>query len=55
MVEAEEPFKLHPTSMSYIYIVFETPETVVDALVAEHYTTLPPSTFPKIWESWLKL
>ena len=23
MVEAVEPFKLHPTSMSYIYTVFE--------------------------------
>jgi hypothetical protein len=23
MVEAVEPFKLHPTSMSYIYKVFE--------------------------------
>jgi len=23
MVEAIEPFKLHPTSMSYIYTVFE--------------------------------
>ncbi len=39
MVEAVEPFKLHPISMRYIYKVFEYGCTL---------TPLPPQTFPQI-------
>ena len=36
MVEAVEPFKLHPTSMLYIYKVFEPLLSVVDGHMAAH-------------------
>jgi hypothetical protein len=36
MVEAVEPFKLHPTSMSYIYKMFEPFLPVVDGHMAAH-------------------
>jgi hypothetical protein len=36
MVEAVEPFKLHPTSMSSIYKVFEPLLSVVDGHMAAH-------------------
>jgi len=53
IVEAVEPFKLHPISMSYIYYVFEH----LTQLWMEYGSTflpLPPQTYPQIWESLLK-
>ncbi len=36
VVEAVEPFKLHPTFMSYIYKMFESLLSVVDGHMAAH-------------------
>jgi hypothetical protein len=41
MVEAVEPFKLHPTSMSYLYEVFDYHQLlgIVDIWLYTHATT----------------
>ena len=36
MVEAVEPFKMHPTSMSYLYEVFEHLQLFGDGHMDEH-------------------
>jgi hypothetical protein len=36
MVEAVEPFKMHPTSMSYLYKVFEHLQLFGDGHMDEH-------------------
>jgi len=54
IVEAVEPFKLHPTSMRYIYKVFEHLKKLVIG-IWQHTHMVTPWTFPQIWESTLKL
>ena len=53
LVEAIEPFKLHPRSMSYIYEVFEH---LLGLWMGYGFTItlLPPLTVPESCESWLK-
>jgi hypothetical protein len=52
MVEAVEPFKLHITSMSYLYEVFEHLQLLwMGILYGCTFTPLPPQMFPQIWES----
>ncbi len=52
LVEAVEPFKLHPTSMAYIYEVFEHLLRLwMDIWL--YIQLLPPQTLPKICEIWL--
>jgi hypothetical protein len=41
MVEAVEPFKLHPTSMSYIYKVFEHPKQLWMGIWQHTHTITP--------------
>jgi len=53
IIEAVEPFKLHPIPMPYIYKVYEQ----IKQLWRAYDTTLiplPPQTYPQIWESSLK-
>ena len=45
IIEAVEPFKLHPTSMSYIYVW--TPQTVVDGHMAAHSHHCHHRGFPR--------
>jgi hypothetical protein len=53
IVEGVEPFKLHPTSMSYTYIrCFNTLNSCGWAY-GSTLTPLPPQRFPQIWESSL--
>jgi hypothetical protein len=49
MVEAVEPFKLHPTSMSYLYKVFEHLKLLVMGIWMHIHsiTILPPQMFPR--------
>ena len=47
IVEAVEPFKLHPTSMSYIYSSVWTPWTVVDGHMAAHSYLCHHRGFPR--------
>ncbi len=53
LVEAVEPFKLHPMAMSYIYEVFEH---LLGLWMGYGFTItlLPPPTVPESCESWLK-
>ena len=52
MAEAVHPFKLHLTSMSYIYKVFQ--HFFCDRWAYRSpLTLLPPHAFPQIRESWL--
>ena len=51
MVEAVEPIKLHPTSMSYIFKLFEHLQLICRA-VWQHPYTLPPQMYPPIWENY---
>ena len=46
MVEAVEPFKLHPTSMSYIYKVFEHLEQLWMG-IWQHIHTVAITMFPR--------
>jgi len=54
MVEALEPFHLHPTSIWYTNNVFE--HLLLQWMSASGwiFRPLPPQTFLQIWESWLK-
>ena len=50
MVEAVEPFKLHPTSMSYIYKVFEHLKQLWMG-IWQHTLTVPTTeVFPDLGE-----
>jgi hypothetical protein len=54
IVEAVEPFKLHPTSKSYIYIRCLYTLNSCGWAYDSTFTPLPPQMYPQIWESWLK-
>ncbi len=53
LIEAVEPCKMHPMSMSYIYEAFECLLRLWMGIWF-HNTPLPPQMLPQIWESWLK-
>ncbi len=53
IVEAVEPFKLHPTSMSYIYWVFKHLKQLWMG-IWQHTHTVTITDVPQIWESSLK-
>ena len=53
IVEAVEPFKLHPTSMSYIYKVFEHLKQLWMG-IWQHIHTITTTEISPIWESLLK-
>ncbi len=53
LIEAVEPFKLHPISMPYIYERFEHLLRLLMGIWL-HIHILPPQTLPQIWESWRK-
>jgi hypothetical protein len=52
-IEAVEPFKLHPMSMSFIYEAFDC---LLKLWMSNGFTLtlLPPMMLPQIWESLLK-
>ena len=55
MVETPvEPFKLHSTSLAYIYTVFKYLLLPSGWSYDCTLTPLPPQTFPQIWEHWIK-
>jgi hypothetical protein len=54
IVEAVEPFKLHPISMSYIYYVFEH-LTQLWMGYGSTFIPLPPQTYPQVWESFAEI
>ena len=43
----------HVVRMSYIYYVYEH-LTQLWMSIWQHIHTIPPQTYPQIWESWLK-
>jgi hypothetical protein len=53
LVEAVEPFKLHPMSMSYVYERFEY-LLCCGWAYGFTFTLLPPKTLPQSCGSWLK-
>jgi hypothetical protein len=53
LIEAVEPFKLHPISMAYMYKRFEYLFRMWMAIWLQ-FTSLPPQTLPQICESALK-
>ncbi len=55
LVEAVKPFKLHLTSISYIYKVVEHIQLVMwIGIWPLTHTDILPQKSPQIWESWLK-
>jgi hypothetical protein len=50
MVEAIEPFKLHPTSMSYLYKVFEHLQ-LLGMGIWMHIHFVATTDVPQVWES----
>jgi hypothetical protein len=50
MVEAVEPFKLHPTSMSYLYKVFEHLQ-LLGMGIWMHIHSVTTTDVPHVWES----
>jgi hypothetical protein len=54
MVEAVEPFKLHPTSMSYLYKVFEHLQLLCIDICMHIHSVTTTDNVPQVWESWLK-
>ena len=53
MVEAVEPFKLHPTFMSYKYEVFYHLQ-LLRIGTWMHIYSVTTTDVPQVWESWLK-
>ncbi len=53
MVEAVEPFKLHPTFMSYRYKVFEYLQ-LLGMGIWMHIHSVTTTDVPQVWEIWLK-
>jgi hypothetical protein len=52
MVEAVEPFKLHPTSMSYKYEVFEHLQLQLLGMGKwMHIHSVTNTDIPQVWES----
>ena len=50
MVEAVEPFKLHPTSKSYIYEVFEHIQLLLMGIWLYTHTVAPTYSFQDLGE-----
>jgi hypothetical protein len=50
MVETVEPFKLHPTSMSYLYKVFEHLQ-LLGMGIWMHIHSVTTTDVPQVWES----
>ena len=50
MVEAVEPFKLHPTSMSYIYKVFEHLKQLLMDILQHTHTVTTTDVSPDLGE-----
>jgi len=50
MVEAIEPFKLHPTSISYIYKVFEHLQLICRAVWQHTHTITTTEVSPDLGE-----
>ncbi len=54
IVEAIEPFKLHPTSKSYIYKVFEHLKQLWMGIWQHTHTVTTTAVSPDIWKSSMK-
>ena len=54
IIEALEPFKLHPTSMSYIYKVFEHLKQLWMGIWQHTHTVTTTELSSDLGESWLK-
>ena len=55
MVEAVEPLKLHPTSMPYIYKVFEHLQLLCMGIWLHTHTVITTDTIsPDLEEFWMK-
>jgi len=54
MIEAVKPFKLHPTSKSYLYEVFDHLQ-LLGMGIWMHTHSVTTTDIPQIWESWLKV
>jgi hypothetical protein len=53
MVEAVEPFKLYPTSMAYLYKLFEHLQ-LLGMGIWMHIHSVTTTYVPQVWESWPK-
>jgi hypothetical protein len=53
MVEAVEPFKLYPTSMAYLYKLFEHIQ-LFGMGIWMHIHSVTTTYVPQVWESWPK-
>ena len=50
ITEAAEPFKLHPTSMSYIYLVFEHLKQLLMGIWQHSHTIITTEVTPYLGE-----